>query len=375
MDLASTLTLTLTLTLTRRSFAAGIAVLACAAGLSVVAAPAARADQQAEPASDAKDASSAPTDDKAVDAPAFPITIEHAFGEIVVEQEPERVVCLAWSNMEAPLALGIAPVGYSAPNYGLVDENGTWPWVTEAYEALGAEAPVLFDDTDGFDLEAINDCEPDIILAAYSGMTQEDYEVLSKIAPTIPFPKVPWQTFWREQTVTEGTALGKAAEAEQLVRDTDALIAQKRKEYGIGDDVKGAMVMVGSGDLGTFYIYLPEDPRAAYLIDLGIQLPQSVTELAQEADPSAIALTLSAEEADRFDDLDIIVMYGDEVLLEEVQADPLLGSIPAIQKGAVALLGYDTPLGAGANPGVLGIPATIDEYLELIAQAIQKSKA
>lgn len=369
MDLASTLTLT------RRSFAAGIAVLACAAGLSVVVAPAARADQQAEPASDAKDASSAPTDDKAVDAPAFPITIEHAFGETVVEQEPERVVCLAWSNMEAPLALGIAPVGYSAPNYGLVDENGTWPWVTEAYEALGAEAPVLFDDTDGFDLEAINDCEPDIILAAYSGMTQEDYEVLSKIAPTIPFPKVPWQTFWREQTVTEGTALGKAAEAEQLVRDTDALIAQKRKEYGIGDDVKGAMVMVGSGDLGTFYIYLPEDPRAAYLIDLGIQLPQSVTELAQEADPSAIALTLSAEEADRFDDLDIIVMYGDEALLEEVQADPLLGSIPAIQKGAVALLGYDTPLGAGANPGVLGIPATIDEYLELIAQAIQKSKA
>ena len=122
MDLASTLTLTLT----RRSFAAGIAVLACAAGLSVVGASAARADQQI--ASDAKDASSAPTDDKAADAPAFPITIEHAFGETVVEQEPERVVCLAWSNMEAPLALGIAPVGYSAPNYGLVDENGTWPW-------------------------------------------------------------------------------------------------------------------------------------------------------------------------------------------------------------------------------------------------------
>ena len=109
------------LRLTRRSFAAGMAALACAAGLSVAAAPAARADQQTEPASDPKASGTA-------DAPAFPITIEHAFGETVVEQEPERVVCLAWSNMEAPLALGIAPVGYSAPNYGLVDENGTWPW-------------------------------------------------------------------------------------------------------------------------------------------------------------------------------------------------------------------------------------------------------
>lgn len=114
------------LRLTRRSFAAGMAALACAAGLSFAGAPAARADQQTEPASDAKDA-----DAKAsgtADAPAFPITIEHAFGKTVIEQEPERVVCLAWSNMEAPLALGIAPVGYSAPNYGLVDENGTWPW-------------------------------------------------------------------------------------------------------------------------------------------------------------------------------------------------------------------------------------------------------
>lgn len=344
--------------LTRRSFAAGIAALACAAGCACIGVSAAQASQKSTKE----------------DVPAFPITIEHAFGTTVIDQGPQRVVCLAWSNMEAPLALGIAPVGYSAPNYGLVDENGTWPWITEAYEALGADAPVLFDDTDGFDLEAINDCEPDIILAAYSGMTQEDYEALSKIAPTVPFPKVAWQTFWREQTITEGTALGKAVEAEQLVRDTDELIAQKCKEYGVAD-VTGAMVMVGSGDLGTFYIYLPEDPRAAYLIDLGVELPKSVTELAKTADPTAIALTLSAEEADQFDDLDIIVMYGDEALLEEVQADPLLGSIPAIQKGAVALLGYDSPLGAGANPGVLGIPATIDEYLELIAQAIQKAQA
>ena len=351
------------LCLTRRSFAVGIAALACTAGLCVTGTSSAHADQQTASNGDAEEAG------------VFPITIEHAYGETVIEKEPERVVCLAWSNMEPPLALGVAPVGYSAPNYGLVDENGTWPWITEAYEALGAETPVLFDATDGFDLEAINDCEPDVILAAYSGMTQEDYEALSKIAPTVPFPKVAWQTFWREQTLTEGTALGKAAEAEKLVEDTDALIAQKREEYGIGEGVKGAMVMVGSGDLGTFYIYLPEDPRAAYLIDLGVEQPSSVTELAKSADSSAIALTLSAEEADQFDDLDVIVMYGDEALLEEVQADPLLGSIPAIQKGAVALLGYDTPLGAGANPGILGIPATIDEYLELIAQAIEKSKA
>ena len=58
--------------------------------------------------------------------------------------------------------------------------------VSEAYEELGAEQPVLFDDTDGFDLEAINDCKPDIILCAYSGITQEDYDALTAIAPVVP---------------------------------------------------------------------------------------------------------------------------------------------------------------------------------------------
>ena len=342
--------------LTRRSFVAALAV---SAGLAVCGASMARAAENA--AQDSEEA-------------VFPITIEHAYGTTTIEKEPERVVCLAWSNMEPPPALGIAPVGYSKPNYGLVDENGTWEWVTAAYEKLGAETPVLFDDTDGLDLEAINDCEPDLILAAYSGYTEEEYEALSKIAPTVVFPEVPWQTFWREQTLVEGTALGKEAEARQLIDDTDALIAQKIEEYGI-EDVKGAMMMTGSGNLGTFYIYLPEDPRAAYLIDLGVELPESVAELAKTADPSAIALTLSAEEADQFDDLDIIVMYGDEALLAEVQADPLLGSIPAIDKGAVAVLGYDSALGAGANPSVLGIEATIDEYMGLIAEAIEKARA
>ena len=35
---------------------------------------------------------------------------------------------------------------------------------------------------DGIDFEAVADTQPDVILAAYSGLTQEDYDTLSKIA-------------------------------------------------------------------------------------------------------------------------------------------------------------------------------------------------
>ena len=35
-----------------------------------------------------------------VDADAFPVTIEHAFGETTIEEEPTRVATLGWSDQD-----------------------------------------------------------------------------------------------------------------------------------------------------------------------------------------------------------------------------------------------------------------------------------
>ena len=37
------------------------------------------------------------------------------------------------------------------------------------------------------DFEAISDANPDVILAAYSGITQEEYDTLSEIAPVVAY--------------------------------------------------------------------------------------------------------------------------------------------------------------------------------------------
>lgn len=34
------------------------------------------------------------------EADAFPVTIEHAFGETTIEEEPQRVVTLGWSDQD-----------------------------------------------------------------------------------------------------------------------------------------------------------------------------------------------------------------------------------------------------------------------------------
>src|SRR6478609_6105054 len=152
---------------------------------------------------------------------AFPVTIEHAYGESTIEGKPERVATVAWANHEVPLALGVVPVGMSKATWGDDDGNGVLPWVEDRLEELDADTPVLFDETDGIDFEAVADTAPDLILAAYSGITQEEYDTLSKIAPVVAYPDVAWGTSVQDMITLNSTALGLAEEGQALIAELD----------------------------------------------------------------------------------------------------------------------------------------------------------
>ena len=301
---------------------------------------------------------------------AYPITIKHAYGETVIESEPKNVATISWGNHDVPLALGTVPVGVSKANYGKSDENGLLPWTAEKYKELGVEKPVVYDDIDGLDFEAISDSNPDVILAAYSGITQEEYDLLSQIAPVVAYPKNAWQTLWREQITMDATAMGKQAEGEKLVKDLDALIKEKTANY---TDLKGKTAVFcyfNPADLGKFYIYLPTDPRAAYLTDLGLSFPESISKLGADS----FSIEVSAENIDVLKDADILVAYGNDDLLKALQSDALLGTVPAVKNGAVALIEDGSVLSASCTPSALSIPATIDEYLEILGNAASNVK-
>ena len=302
----------------------------------------------------------------------YPITIEHAFGETVIESKPERIATIGWENQDTPLALGVAPVGVSAANYGLVTDNNLHLWTDEAFADLGVEKPVVFDDVDGLDFEQISDCNPDVILAAYSGMTQEDYDTLSQIAPVIPYKEKAWQTSWREQTIENAEGMGMKPEGEKKVKEVEELIAEKLEEYPQLEGIPTAFCWISADDFSTFYVYLPTDPRAAYLLDLGFTLPESVQKLAGETDDFNI--TVSRENADQLDDIQLMVVYGDEDLLKSLQEDKLMSQIPAIKNGAVALVDSTSALAGACTPSILSIPYEIDEYLQFLSDAAENIK-
>lgn len=315
--------------------------------------------------------SSASTEDEATASESeYPIVINHAFGQTVIESKPERVATIQWANHDVVLALGVVPVGFSAANYGVQDDSGMLPWTAEKLKQLGVENPNIFQDTDGLDFEAIADAAPDVILAAYSGITQEDYDILTEIAPVVAYQTKPWVTTWREQVLFNATGMGMKEEGEQLIKDTENLIQEKASQYPEMQGKKVAWVNFSAKDMSKLHIYTPADPRGAFLIELGMEYPQSITQ--QISDESNYSLRLSAENADALYDADLIIGYGDDSLYEAVKADPVLGKIPAIQRGSAVFIGNGTPLAAAGNPNPLSIAYTIDEYLELIGGAIEK---
>ena len=303
----------------------------------------------------------------------FPMTIKHAFGETVIESKPERIVTLSWGNQDTALALGVVPVGVSAANYGKMTENKLHLWTDEAFAELGETSPNVFNDETGWDYEAIAAAEPDTIIASYSGFTEEEYNLLSEIAPVVPYLETAWKTNWRQQTITNATAMGMQAEGEALVEETDALITEKLANFPELEDKTAGYFWISQDDMSTFYAYLPNDPRAAYLNDLGLATPDSILSLAATSEDFSV--TISRENTDQLSDVDIMVVYGDEGLLEAMQADSLMSQIPAVKNGAVVLIDSTTALAAATTPSILSIPYSIDEYLSLLSEAANKVNA
>lgn len=326
---------------------------------------------QSEPVAEGESQETTTTEASSEVAVAYPITIEHAFGATVIEGKPERIATIAWGNHDVPLALGLVPVGVSTANYGVLDGSGLLPWTKAAFSSLGKGDPNLFNDLTALDYEGIKASNPDVILAAYSGITQEEYDLLSQIAPVVAYPTAPWQTYWRDQILQNAKGLGMTPEGEALVANLEAFIAQEVKSYPEIQGKTAAFFYFNPADLGKFYIYLPTDPRAAFLTDLGFTVPKSVVELAKAS--TSFAIEISAENADVLEDVDVLVAYGNQDLLKLLQADPLLGKIKGIKKGAVALVEDNTPLAAAGTPSALSIPATLPEFLKILSGAAKNT--
>ncbi|HEY9562561.1 MAG TPA: iron-siderophore ABC transporter substrate-binding protein [Nocardioides sp.] len=303
------------------------------------------------------------------EAGAFPVTIEHAFGETTIAEEPKRVVTIGWTDQDNAVSLGVVPVGATKLTWG-GNEAGSSDWFDAEVKKLGADAPVRYDDTDGIPDAEINKLTPDLILATNSGLTEADYKKLSKIAPVVAYPDAPWVTPWQTQMELVGKALGRPKLAAEVVAETEKKIAASAAD---NPQLKGKSLVFGylaTTDLSTIGMYAPEDPRVALMGDFGLVNAPIVAKSVKDGEFYG---QVSAEKAATVDS-DVFLTWseapGDMKTFTEHN---LIGQIPAIKSGH-AYAEEDKHISlAVTNPTPLSIPYTIEHFIPSVAKAIDGS--
>lgn len=290
----------------------------------------------------------------------FPITITHQYGETVVESMPERVAAAGLRDQDSILALGVIPV--AVQDWFGDQPDAVWPW---AQDALGGAEPVVLDPA-ARDYEALAAADPDLIIAIDAGLTPEEYDLMTAIAPTIAAPDgyPDYAVPWRERTLLTAESLGLLDDGEAVVADVEAQIEAAAAAH---PEFAEATALVGlAGVDGQAYAYGSDDVRSQFLGELGFSIPETID---SQVEDGSFYLTLSQENFDQLDADVLAWVGGDITAFEGVIAEPLYPRRVA-DEGRDLFLPYDPIGGAISFSSPLSLPFLVEELVPELALAV-----
>ncbi len=144
---------------------------------------------------------------------------ETPFGVITLPENPQRIITLDDGPLDAVLALGVNPIGYTASSNGET---------AAAYlvDKVPADATIVPGGWEELSIEAVIALEPDLIIDSRY-RSEEEVALLSEIAPVMIAIEADAADpatlqWWEYEQLAIGHALGKLEEAKQVVLDLRA---------------------------------------------------------------------------------------------------------------------------------------------------------
>jgi ABC-type Fe3+-hydroxamate transport system substrate-binding protein len=289
-------------------------------------------------------------------APGPGVTVPHKFGETVVPAQPQRVVSLGYTEQDAILAFGVVPV---AVRYAFgSQDDAVFPW---ADAAAGDARPVILP-REGIDFEQVAALQPDLIMAVTAGLDQQQYDTLSRIAPTVvqPAEYVDFGTPWQVQTRVTGQALGQPERAEELVRQVEARFAGTKAAH---PELAGrTLVLSGPMYDGSYSFHATDDTRTRFFGALGMVVPPELDAAAGDS----FYGTVSRENAGMLNADVLVWQAGSPQERAEIESDPILAALPVVRQGR-ALFMDGTDYDALQFSSVLSLPYLLDEFVPRLA--------
>lgn len=291
----------------------------------------------------------------------YPVTFEHKFGTTVVEEAPERVASLDFAGADDLLALGVQPVTIRHW-YGDYPRS-VWPWA----EPLLEGTPTIL--RGQIDFEAIAAAEPHVIVALWSGITAEEYERLSLIAPVVAVPEGvgDYALPWDERALLTGRAVGREAEAEARIEAVQAKLYAAAKAHPEWSGKTAAVAYLWSGDLGA---YTSNDVRPQLLSQLGFETPQAIDDLVVG---NEFAVTFSPEDLSPID-TDLLVWLPEEGDTQPILDLPARNFLGVAKEGGEIFLDEELT-GAFSHASLLSIPYAVERLVPLIEVALDGDPA
>lgn len=291
---------------------------------------------------------------------AFPVTVEHKYGTTEIASAPQKVITLGYTDPDSLLAVGIAPVGIVNWFVSPPPDN-KWPWQEAGYAGV---VPEEVGKRDEYNLEKIAQMQPDLIIAAYSGMTREQYEQVSKIAPTVAQPKgypdftAPWQVMAKHIT----KAVGQEQRGNELVAQTEASIKQVADAHPQWAQQTAVAAQLADPN---YAVFAKGDIKADFLAALGFQAPPQIAkEAAGKSD-----ITVSPERVSLLDVDKLFFFARNPGVEQQIRAKPAFAALPVVEQQRVRFLHTSEPMAAALGYGsVLSFPYLLDQLVPMIEQ-------
>lgn len=295
---------------------------------------------------------------------AYPVVITHKFGETTIAEKPERIVLVGLTEQDALLALGVVPV--ATREWWGERPGAIFEWAKD--ELGSAELPEVLPSAE-INFEQIASLNPDVIIGLYAGLTQEEYDTLSKIAPTVAQPaEYPdWGIPWQELTRTVGLIVGESERAEELIAEVEAKFAAARQAHPEFAE-KTAIVVSSWGYPDSFWVYSSKDVRAQFLTELGFNSSPVFDEMIG----NEFGASISREQVDLLNEANVAVWFVEQDEL----SDPLYQQLTISQEGRnVSINSYEPLAFAFSFNTVLSLPYVLDELVPQLAAAVDGDPA
>lgn len=265
-------------------------------------------------------ASSAPGDDaddssNGASTGAFPVTVETAYGDITLDEKPERIVVLGVDFVDILTSLGEEPTAFA-------DEGYRNPGISNVPWLDGKISNDLWDvDMSSSNIEAIAKHNPDLVIAWGNDVDESIYEKLSEVAP-VYVPDHTAGADWKPIATEIGLLTGKSEEAKEQIAAVEQTYADAREQL---QGLQGKTYLVGTLLDGQVIL-----SPWTFLSDLGL--------VPADSHPTDGYPRLSMENLDQLQaDVVMLVAFDDDTT-NKFKSDPRVADLPASKNGTLIYL-------------------------------------